>query len=131
MTQEILPPRATLDGPPHYELKTPGVGLFPLNSRGRIIALPPGSPVPSGHWWVFVEGHEASEGNISVNGHALVFPRGHWFVCEDHRCKALRNSDLPMRWLDGADLWEKVVGQFGAIQERKVGADTGGAVAIR
>lgn len=69
--------------------------------------LPPIGRIPSGRWWVLIPG--AGEANTMVNDHQLYWPRGVWFVIEDRHFHALMDTDYPMQWLDGWDLYEKVI----------------------
>lgn len=112
MSQEILPP-----------------------SRGQLIAertaidpyrpptLQPGSPIPSGRWWVRLDGR--GDAPLWLNGQEYNWPRGTWFVLEDKYFHVLMETDLPMQWYDGYDLMEKTVGPT----SRKIGSRrlTGGA----
>lgn len=92
--------------------------------------VPTGARVWSGCWWVYVgrpndvSARWGHDGSIIVNGSTLLFPRRQWFVCENYRCMALRNSAEPMLWLEGDVLWEKEFGEFGEIIERIYGGPT-------
>ena len=93
---EILPP------------EMPGI-LKPtvrdLVEGGDTLPERPLSLLPSGRWWVFIPG--AGECSTMVNDHQLYWPRGTWFAVEDKHFHVLMDTDFPMQWYDGWDLYEK------------------------
>lgn len=114
MTQEILPPV-------HYSETGPATASDPqLPAAGPGRPLGPGSRVPSGHWWVFIEGPAGALKSVSVNGAMFYLPLGEWCVVDNTHFTVARNSYLRMNWIDGQDEWEKTFGPNGAMGERKV-----------
>lgn len=95
----------------------------PLQRRSLV---PPGTMIPSGRWWVYIEGAESQFGVTSVNGQQFYFPQGDWIVLDETNFYAAVNSRLRMFWLDGMELWEKVIEDqpeknlFNVIVRRKV-----------
>lgn len=117
MAQEILPPKPKTwpvdDGRGEVTVRAPG------------IPLPPGQPVRSGHWWVYLPGY--GEQYTNINDHILYWPRGIWFVVEDKHFHVLMDTDFHMLWLNGVDLYEKEISTHRAptrtgAEYRKIGS---------
>lgn len=88
----------------------------PVLHRGPM-ALEPGSPVPSGHWWACITGRgNALKGDapdnwvqLMLNGQTLEFPIGVWAVMDNNKFQVAKQSDLPMQWYEGQELKEKTM----------------------
>lgn len=92
------------------------------NLKRRAQSLNPGTPVMSGHWWVFLKGKDGSDAMIFVNGNALISPCDMWIVMEDEKFKAWRNSSQRIMWFYGQEVWETYQDPddpSGAIKERR------------
>lgn len=112
---EILPPEKNGEKTVSVSMQRQMVDR--LRDPRVAIPLAPGSPVPSGHWWVFIEGRgnalqgSAPDGYVEMmlNGQTLQYPIGVWAVMDNRKFHVAKESDLPMLWFDGHDLIEKTI----------------------
>lgn len=99
MGQEIIPPSSRRSQ--ELDIMDRALARIPEYPM-RVL---PGSPVPSGHWWVSIEGE--GEATLTVNDHQIIFKRGEWYVINNKHFQAALETDWPMSWFEGKFVWEK------------------------
>jgi hypothetical protein len=112
MAQEI-----EILGPNYLMRPVGGTDLVPLRSDCGV-PVQPGTMIPSGRWWVCLPGNGV--GRVTLNGQIYEWPKGMWFVLENKYFNVLKETDLPMVWLDGFEMWEKTIDPMKRIGERHV-----------